>query len=396
MANGLLGDSWDDPRTSMMLALASGLLGGRGNLAQNLGAGLQAALPAYQQAQKMKMAQEYQAAQIGELKAQADQRRAQLEAMQAEAQRQAMLRDYLGGIGKPQYPLGSTVMTPQGQQLMQNAPKREFSAPEFFARGGKTTEIDDVLKGLTYDPNPIKHWDKGTLPGQSGEQIVGFRADGTPVKTGVVPRPQQPAVQVSVGDKDWMKSIVGAVEKSAVSAEGAASTISTLSRIRDAVASGANIGPGATFSQFGGQLLVKAGMAGKDEAEKVANTRALIQALAQTDLDLAKTMVQGQGAVSNFEREAISKAALGGIDSLTQPEFAAVISGLEKTQRRRIAEHQRKIRSLPPQLGGPAGLGNFFNVDMPPPLEPIPVPDTTIRTPGQSTRRINNPVQWGQ
>lgn len=71
MATGLLGDSWDDPRTSMMLALASGLLGGRGNLAQNLGAGLQAALPAYQSAARMRDASELHKAQMEKYRADA-------------------------------------------------------------------------------------------------------------------------------------------------------------------------------------------------------------------------------------------------------------------------------------------------------------------------------------
>jgi hypothetical protein len=55
---GFFGESMEDPRTQMILAMAGGLLGNRGNLAQGMSAGLMAGLPAYQSAQKMQLAQE--------------------------------------------------------------------------------------------------------------------------------------------------------------------------------------------------------------------------------------------------------------------------------------------------------------------------------------------------
>lgn len=79
--NGFLGDSWDDPRTQMILAMSAGLLGNRGNFGQGLSAGLMGGVNAFNDARKMQMLAEQQ------------QREAELKRLQIEAAR------------KPQSPL---------------------------------------------------------------------------------------------------------------------------------------------------------------------------------------------------------------------------------------------------------------------------------------------------
>lgn len=58
--NNFFGDSMDDPRTALILGMASGLLGTRGSLAQGLSAGLLGGMDQYQSARKMKMLAEQQ------------------------------------------------------------------------------------------------------------------------------------------------------------------------------------------------------------------------------------------------------------------------------------------------------------------------------------------------
>lgn len=90
---GLLGDSWDDPRTMATLQLAAGLLGGGGfGKAASRGlSGYQQTMAAAQQEamekQKLAMAEKLQAAQIAEYRAQAQQRQMQAMKLQQDQQR---------------------------------------------------------------------------------------------------------------------------------------------------------------------------------------------------------------------------------------------------------------------------------------------------------------------
>ena len=192
------------------------------------------------------------------------------------------------------------------------------------------------------------------------------------------------------GDRAWLSKITEDVSNSAKTARGSVGTINTLSRMRDVIESGnINVGPGATIQQVFGQLSVKSGVAGRDEAEKVANTRTLIQASAQVGLDAAKQL-QGQGQISDYERKSVEKAAVSGVDSLSIPEFKALVRALDAVNRFNIRQHQTLMRGIPEEMSGFSG---FYDVQMPPELEPFSEYKETVVEP---KRPINAPVIWGR
>ena len=111
LLDGLMGDSWDDPRTQAMLALSAGLLSNNGS--KGLSAGLLGAGQAFQGARDAESARALKKAQADELISQMQERQAkqaQIEAaMKAEQQKRAALPQVMAGNLPPAQPgqLGS-------------------------------------------------------------------------------------------------------------------------------------------------------------------------------------------------------------------------------------------------------------------------------------------------
>jgi hypothetical protein len=80
------------------------------------------------------------------------------------------------------------------------------------------------------------------------------------------------------------------------------------------------------------------GVGGQNDAEKLSNTRTLVQGLAQMELDAAAGM-RGQGALTEGERGILRRAAAGD-QTLSLPELNAAMNAAEKVARRRIASQQ--------------------------------------------------------
>jgi hypothetical protein len=207
-------------------------------------------------------------------------------------------------------------------------------------------------------------------------------------------QPESPTIRPPNKDRDQvMPVVVKQWGDSAVAARAAKDSYGNLGRIRETLQGEVNVGPGATFTQFMGRVASKAGMAGKDEIAKLSNTRVLMQQLAQEDL-LAAQMLQGQGSVSNFEREAVARAAAGEIDKMTKAEILALTSALGKTRRLKIQGHKDLLAKRP--QGMDESLVSAFDVEMPPewPTDEAPQspqPAGASRTGG---RNIHNPVRW--
>jgi hypothetical protein len=81
------GTDMEDPRTQMILAMAAGLLGTKGNLNQALSAGLMGGSQAYDQAQKMKMSKEQADSQRRLINSQITENEAQAERARSLAER---------------------------------------------------------------------------------------------------------------------------------------------------------------------------------------------------------------------------------------------------------------------------------------------------------------------
>lgn len=153
------------------------------------------------------------------------------------------------------------------------------------------------------------------------------------------------------------------LDASLAGAQSAQNTINTAGQIKQLVEGGKVItGPGADYRVTLARLGEALGVGGKDNAEKLANTAQLVQGLAKTELDSAKSLA-GQGPVTDFERTLIRRAAAGDL-SMTTSELTTLATALDKSGRARIKQHQAQVQRLQ-QMPGAAPLIPFYSVDAP-------------------------------
>ena len=170
-------------------------------------------------------------------------------------------------------------------------------------------------------------------------------------------------------EKSLLNNLAGGLGKSMTDARDGAraalGTISTVSRLNDALDSGKVMaGPGTSFRQYGLQVGNILGVTGKDANEKLLNTRAAIQSLAQLELDAAQQM-KGQGQITEAERSIIKRAASGDVDGMTTGELRVLSGVLDRTARTKIQGYNSQIKPL---MSNPnaAALAPFLNVEEPP------------------------------
>ena len=121
------------------------------------------------------------------------------------------------------------------------------------------------------------------------------------------------------------------------------------------------------FSGFGGglglgmaQFADMIGIGGKDNAEKILNTRSVIQGLAQMTLVGRKEM-KGQGAVNESEGLLAERATSGKIEDLTAKEIQQLARVAERVARYNLNKHKTmldKVKKLP----NAGELGSTFEI----------------------------------
>jgi hypothetical protein len=103
--------------------------------------------------------------------------------------------------------------------------------------------------------------------------------------------------------------ISGFLKDMTISARTANDTLSNIDRMLPALDK-AIVGPGADYRTAMVRIGQQLNIAGADANEQLANTRAVVQGLAQRELDEAK-QTAGQGSLTGPEREMLRKAAAG-------------------------------------------------------------------------------------
>jgi hypothetical protein len=116
-------------------------------------------------------------------------------------------------------------------------------------------------------------------------------------------------------------------------------------------------GPTASLRLKGLQIASVLGMQGKDDAEKIANTRQAVQEMAKLTLEGRKQM-SGQGAITNQESALAEKATSGSIDDLTAPEIRQLAQAAERTGRWKYSQHEAKMNAMSqdPAMAGSVAL----------------------------------------
>ncbi|UGQ44975.1 hypothetical protein [Massilia endophytica] len=225
--------------------------------------------------------------------------------------------------------------------------------------GTYRSEYDTTPQGFApMNPNePFAMGPNGPVPNMPYQEYATKKA-----------RAGAPSVSVKT-DLKAAESIAGQVgpilTKSQEQAEGAVGQIDAADRVLKAVETNKLFtGPLASkrmaFAQLGDTL----GIAGRDEQEKIANTRQAVRGLAELTLEGRKLM-QGQGQVTNQESELAEKAISGNIDSMTPAELRIVANASRRVAQFKFAQHQKKVekaRSNP----ATSGIADYFNVDLRP------------------------------
>lgn len=175
-------------------------------------------------------------------------------------------------------------------------------------------------------------------------------------------------VSVSTGKafgSEFGKGVAESVNNTYSAAQGAQSTLSTIQNIRPLLKSGVYSGPLSNVPRVIDQLATSLGATGKDTNERLKNTAVAMQGLASIELDAAKN-IKGQGAVTDFERDLIKRAAAGDLQSFTNAEILALLSGLEKTSQFKIKAHEKNLVRLR-KRPDTADLADYYELEAPTP-----------------------------
>lgn len=171
-------------------------------------------------------------------------------------------------------------------------------------------------------------------------------------------------VSVKVDNKygEGVAKEVGPMLKSSYdNAIGAQASIGTADSLIGAIDSGKVFtGPGATLRLKGAQVAQALGVGGRDDAEKIANTRAAIQGLAQTTLTARKQM-SGQGQISDNEGKLLERAASGDIEDMTAAEIKQIANVNKRLAQRQVKMHDEFVKKIQGQPST-AGIANMFEL----------------------------------
>lgn len=165
---------------------------------------------------------------------------------------------------------------------------------------------------------------------------------------------------------------------------GATAAISTLGSVGDIRAALPNAMTGATAPTE--QVLTRIADAlritGPDARARLASTATVIQNLAKAELDVAASM-KGQGQITDAERALIKRAA-GGDISMSASEINALMNGLEKTARWRIATHERNMAALKKNPNS-ASIADFYQLP--------PIPQTSAAPPSSIDDAVRREIE---
>lgn len=359
---GLLGDSWDDPRTMATLQMAAGLLGG-GNFGQALGRGLSGytqSMSAAEEAKWMKEQQDWKRQEMEQAKQRQAAQQAFLQRMnpQAQATQQALL----GGGGPTQANAANIKpVDPHRQMLWDAANSGVISAGDYL-----TQVMPKASDPFTLGEGQVRYDGNGKVVAQGPEKTEAKPADQRMYEYAVTQGfkgtlfdfkrelAQAGAARttnnVSVNtEKNLLGGIAtgvsGQINDSLTGAKAALGTLSTLDRLDSALSSGkVMVGPGTKPARMLMQIGTQMGVGGKDANDVLRNTQTAIQALAQLELDAASQM-RGQGQITEGERALLRRAA-GGDISMSMPELKQLSAVTRKVASMRIKTHNQAVQPL--------------------------------------------------
>ena len=228
----------------------------------------------------------------------------------------------------------------------------EYGPPTPVVMNGKTVMVQYNKQGQPRIAQGVMPYEAQSPDIRAVEYISGTPLAGTgPQGIGAVGQYRQqiaPKTQVDVkmpANQEFLKGVGGDVAQTlnalTAGARSANQTLANVDRMLPALDK-AIVGPGAdyrtTMLRIGQQLNI----AGADANEQLANTRIVVQGLAQQELDAAAQM-RGQGGLTEGERGILRRAAAGD-QTLSAAEIRQALTTAQKTSRSRLAEQEDYLK----------------------------------------------------
>jgi len=224
----------------------------------------------------------------------------------------------------------------------------EYGPPTPVVMNGKTVMLQynklgqsKVAEGAT--PYEAQSPDIRAVEYISGTPLAGTGAAGIR-DVGQYRQQIAPKTQVEVkmpASQEFLKGVGGDIsgflKDMTISARTANDTLTNIDRMLPALDK-AIVGPGADYRTAMVRIGQQLNIAGADANEQLANTRAVVQGLAQRELDEAK-QTAGQGSLTGPEREMLRKAAAGD-QTLSAAEIKQALSTAQKVAKNRLAIQQ--------------------------------------------------------
>jgi hypothetical protein len=236
---------------------------------------------------------------------------------------------------------GATLVSPEGKVL--------YTSPT-EAKTDKTSNIKDYEYYLS------------TIP--AGQKPLTFKEFGDSVN-------KAPSVTTNVysgADKKFSEAFgtatANAVDTTLNRAKAAQNTLSTIATIKPLIQGEVFAGPLSSSEATISRLGAKFGITSGSTQEKLNATAQAMQGLAQLELQAADAM-KGQGAITDFERALIGRAAGGDLAKLTQKEVLGLLGALEKVSQRKIQAHNTNLERLR-KRPDTANLADFYELESPP------------------------------
>jgi len=238
------------------------------------------------------------------------------------------------------------------------AAQAEFGKPEPMMVNGqvKMMQFNKLGQSKEYTgakPYEAPSQDLRTVEYISGENLAGTGPRGIKAigeyRSQIAPKTQ---VEVKMpGNQQFLAGVGGDVSKTlnelTMGARSANDTLRNIEMMLPALDK-AIVGPGAdyrtTMLRIGQQL----GVAGADANEQLANTRIVVQGLAQRELDEAGQM-RGQGSLTEGERGILRRAAAGD-QTLSAAEIKQALSTAQRVAKYRLAtqeDYLQRASNLP-------------------------------------------------
>jgi hypothetical protein len=224
----------------------------------------------------------------------------------------------------------------------------EYGTPTPVVMNGKTVMVQYNKQGqpriaqgaMPYEPQSPDIRAVEYISGQplAGTGTAGIRDVGQ-YRQQIAPKTQ---VEVKMpASQEFLKGVGGDIsgflKDMTISARTANDTLTNIDRMLPALDK-AIVGPGADYRTAMVRIGQQLNIAGADANEQLANTRAVVQGLAQRELDEAK-QTAGQGSLTGPEREMLRKAAAGD-QTLSAAEIKQALSTAQKVAKNRLAIQQ--------------------------------------------------------